>query len=270
MSTVDPATFESHTSNDIDVDRFAGDTTDDDKIPFALLDGVQAYDAGLQAYAGVTPHANALTLLTHDFADMRTDLGLVIGTNVQAADDDLTDLADGSLSKSKVQDSTNWDTAYGWGNHASVGYESHASNDIDPDRLAGDTTDDNKIDAGLIADLSASYAPKTQVFTQTFTIAAATSSSDFLLWRAPCAITITGIYGVAIGGTNVVGSFDECDANGANPVAIDGDMTLTSTNTSNTSLDNASVDAGDYIQWHTTSVSGSNTQTVVSFTYTID
>ncbi len=104
MSTVDPATFESHTSDDIDVDRFKGDTTDDDKIPFDLLDGVQAYDADLTSYAGVTPHANALTLLGHDFAGMRTDLGLVIGTNVQAYDDDLADLADGSLTGSKVGD----------------------------------------------------------------------------------------------------------------------------------------------------------------------
>lgn len=41
----------------------------------------------------------------------------------QGADADLTDLADGTLSKSTVQDSTTWDTAYGWGNHASAGYQ---------------------------------------------------------------------------------------------------------------------------------------------------
>ena len=45
-----------------------------------------------------------------------------IGSTVQAYDSDLADLADGTLSKSKVEDSTNWDAAYGWGNHASYGY----------------------------------------------------------------------------------------------------------------------------------------------------
>ena len=38
----------------------------------------------------------------------------------QPADADLDDLADGTLSKSKVQDSSNWDSAYGWGNHSGL------------------------------------------------------------------------------------------------------------------------------------------------------
>ncbi len=50
-----------------------------------------------------------------DASTARTNLGLAIGTNVQAWDADLVDLADGTLSKTKVEDSTNWDTAYGWG-----------------------------------------------------------------------------------------------------------------------------------------------------------
>lgn len=38
-----------------------------------------------------------------------------------------------------------------------LGAESNASNDIDPDRLNGDTTDDNLIDPGIVGDLSANY-----------------------------------------------------------------------------------------------------------------
>ncbi|MCK5589008.1 MAG: tail fiber domain-containing protein [Candidatus Pacebacteria bacterium] len=57
-----------------------------------------------------------------DASTARTNLGLVISTNVQAWDADLDDLADGTLSKTKIQDYANWDTAYGWGNHASGGY----------------------------------------------------------------------------------------------------------------------------------------------------
>lgn len=52
---------------------------------------VQAYDADLTTYAGITPSANVQTFLGYaDFAAMRTGLGLVIGTNVQAYDADLT------------------------------------------------------------------------------------------------------------------------------------------------------------------------------------
>ena len=52
---------------------------------------VQAYDADLTTYAGITPSANVQTILgAADFSAMRTSLGLVIGTNVQAYDSDLT------------------------------------------------------------------------------------------------------------------------------------------------------------------------------------
>lgn len=46
---------------------------------------VQAYDADLTTYAGITPSANVQSLLgAADYAAMRSALGLVIGTNVQA------------------------------------------------------------------------------------------------------------------------------------------------------------------------------------------
>lgn len=55
---------------------------------------VQAYDADLSTYAGITPSANVQTLLgAADYSAFRTSLGLVIGTNVQAYDADLTTYA---------------------------------------------------------------------------------------------------------------------------------------------------------------------------------
>lgn len=52
---------------------------------------VQAYDADLTTWAGISPSANVQSLAAAaDYAAMRTLLGLVIGTNVQAYDADLT------------------------------------------------------------------------------------------------------------------------------------------------------------------------------------
>ena len=51
---------------------------------------VQAYDADLTTFAGITPSANVQSLLgCADYSAMRTALGLAIGTNVQAYDADL-------------------------------------------------------------------------------------------------------------------------------------------------------------------------------------
>ncbi|NQU40413.1 MAG: hypothetical protein HQ523_10710, partial [Lentisphaerae bacterium] len=70
--------------------------------------------SGIETAADVTDTANVAAA----GAVMITN----IGTSVQAYDADLDDLADGELSKSKVEDSADWDTAYGWGDHGTNGY----------------------------------------------------------------------------------------------------------------------------------------------------
>lgn len=59
-------------------------------LGLAIGTDVQAYDADLTTYAGITPSANIQTFLgAANYAAMRTQLGLVIGTNVEAWDADL-------------------------------------------------------------------------------------------------------------------------------------------------------------------------------------
>lgn len=62
------------------------------KASTSLVSGVfQPLDADLTTYAGISPSANVQTFLGGaDYAALRTQLGLVIGTNVQAFDSDLS------------------------------------------------------------------------------------------------------------------------------------------------------------------------------------
>jgi hypothetical protein len=106
--------------------------------------------------------------------------------------------------------------------------------------------------------------------TKGFVIYLPDSSDDFLVWRSPAAITITNIYGVLLSGTNVVGGFDECDSNGTNCIAVDADISFDGNlDADDGTLANPSIDAGDWVRWHTTSVSAPGYLTVTVY-YTID
>ena len=109
------------------------------------------------------------------------------------------------------------------------------------------------------------------IYSRSFIITNPTSSSDGAIWRIPATITITGLHGVQIGGTNVIGILTECDSDGLNPVAVDTtDITILATNVNKTSFTNPSIDAGDYIGWSTTSVSGTVTKVIITIDYTIN
>lgn len=81
------------------------------------------------------------------------------------------------------------------------------------------------------------------------------------------ATTITKVTAFVTAGTNVVGRLYEVDGDGddADAVGVEaGDWTFTAGETEDSSFNNATFDAGDYIQWDTTSVSGSVTGFMIS------
>lgn len=87
------------------------------------------------------------------------------------------------------------------------------------------------------------------------------NTSDFgNLWKTPYALTIRSVNVTAMGGAaswSIVGHLDECDANGANCAGVDGATDITCTQGTNAAddgtLSNPSIDANDWIGWHTTS-----------------
>jgi hypothetical protein len=108
-------------------------------------------------------------------------------------------------------------------------------------------------------------------------IPGAVTTDDLPIWKAPAAVTITAssIHVYAIGGTNVVGGLDECTGtNGvcSSVTAVDADITGTAGSdvADDGTLTNPTIASGNWVQWHTTSVSGTNTSLSVCFRYTLD
>ena len=93
-----------------------------------------------------------------------------------------------------------------------------------------------------------------------------TATDDFLVWRSPANITISNIHGVLQSGTSVTGGFDECDSNGANCVAVDADIAFDGLlDSDDGSLSNPTIDAGDWLKWHTTAVSNPGYLTITVY-----
>ena len=108
-------------------------------------------------------------------------------------------------------------------------------------------------------------------YSKSFVITNPTSAFNAAIWKVPSGITIVGLHGVCIGGTNVVGILTECDANGLNPVVVNStDITITTSNVNMTSFSNPSIDTNDYVGWKITSVSGTVNKIIVTFEYTIN
>lgn len=140
---------------------------------------------------------------------------------------------------------------------------SFAASGTDPDvttagRMSLDTND--HLARGYDGAAQYSYGEKIRILFG-LTMLDPSSSSDDIKIKAPYNWVITAVHGHCIGGTNVTGGLYEVDSDGddTDAVQIDsGDYTfLTGASADTTISTNATIDANDWLQWDTTSVSES-------------
>lgn len=252
------------TSNVLHVERawiwnFIDTTTS--KIPTATsADNVADADYGdVTVSSGVwavEDESHDHTTTTISGLDVSDDINLTAGDHITLTDDDL-DVDDDFVLNSESDVMTGTLTADG----LTLG----ANEDI---TLGSETLDHDGTDFVFSDDLKVTgIIVSSDTLTKSFVIQAPDSDHDFPFWMTPKAITIIAASGVCIAGTNVVGVFMEYDNDAANPVVCNSsDWTFTTGEERTTSLSNPSIDAGDYLGWKTTSVSGS----VDFFTITIE
>jgi hypothetical protein len=110
-------------------------------------------------------------------------------------------------------------------------------------------------------------------FSKCFTVDNVLSGANYPVEKFPQEIWIYNIHVYQIGATNVVGGLDECTGTAgvcSSVTPVDADITGTNgvDVADDGSLSNATIAAGNWIRWHTTSVSGTNTTLSVCFYYT--
>jgi len=148
-----------------------------------------------------------------------------------------------------------------------IAYDSSQHDYLRSNEEAGDVdTTGTKIAAAL-----ADRVSRSDTLSKSFVIGSIDDTYDFPFWQTKEAITITAVSAVSTGGTNVVGALQEYNATGTSvDAAVDGDWTITTSEYTDASFTNAGIDAGDWLGWKTTSVSGTVTFFSITFEYTVD
>jgi hypothetical protein len=130
-----------------------------------------------------------------------------------------------------------------------------------------------EVDAGgANKKVSVASLSKALALSKSFVITSPTATADSPLWRAPVNLTITAIHVLCIGGISITGQMYEYDSNGLNGAVVDGSdiVGAADTNTNDDgALSNASIAAGNYIGWKTTSVDGTITRAIITFEYVV-
>jgi len=180
----------------------------------------------------------ALSFLTSADIDTFAELDAIV------ADKALVNKADGAV----------WLGVHDFGGATSLEIPNGANPTVDATGEMAWETDDNDLH---IYDSVRDVVVAGKTKSRSFVIKGITTSDDFVFWETPRAITITKIAAICSGGTNVIGQLQEYSGTATAPVDVDGaDWTVTTTEYEDTSFTNPTIDAGDWIGFKTTSVSG--------------
>ena len=173
-------------------------------------------------------------------------------------------------------DSSAWrlakDTVAAWDNGAldSTNFGDNAIGWEDIDTLGSKVTDVDTTGTFIAAAL-ANRANVHDTLTKSFVIGTPIAADDFPFWQTEDAITLIEVVGICVAGTNVIGQLQEYTGGAVTPAAtMTSDVTFLTTEVSNSTWSNATIDAGDWLGWKTTSVSGSVTHFCLTIRYKVD
>ena len=257
---------------------------------------MQAYDADLTTWAGVTSSANGRSLLAAaDYAAMRGLLDLEAGTDFNSYDADLTTWAgivpgtgvgtalatpSSANLRSAVTDESGTGVllfaggnigaatstgAVDFGGATSLEVPNGAAPTVDvAGEIAVDTTSDQLIYYGT----GKRVLPYR--FQENFAIKSPVDADDVLMFKAQRAITVTDIHVLAQGGGTISVDIQECDSAGANCATVDAAISADSDGAEDDgAISNGAIDAGDWVKLVLAAPSGTVNFLSGSIYYTI-
>ncbi len=228
----------------------------------AISDAATSFAGDVTGTIGATivgDDSHAHTTTTISGLDVSDDLNLTAGTNITLTGDDL------AVDDAFILNTGDIGTGvYDFGGATSFEIPNGAAPTVDATAELAWETDDNDLH---IYDSVRDVVIASKNKSRSFVILTPAAGHDFPFWQTPRAITITGVSAICIAGTNVIGQLQEYAGDGTTPVDVDSDWTITTAEYTDIAFTNAAIDAGDWVGWKMTSVSGSVTSFSITYEY---
>lgn len=205
----------------------------------------RALDTDLLLYAGITPSANIQTFLgAADYAAMKTQLALTIGTNVQAYDADLTTYA-GITPSANVQ--------------TFLGYSDFAAMRVGLGLVIG--TNVQAYDADLTLWAAITPAIYYDTLTISWGVMDTVTTGDYSGYKVPNNITVTEVSAYTNTGTVTFNLEERAETtpNTAGTDVMTSDLAADSDQQETGTFSNAAIDRNDWLVPAVTSITGDPT-----------